>query len=100
MLYKAHNPTLFLPILPPIDGTAVSVNRERAAPRGRVARRGPLSKRYTGILLMPAKPSPWNEQRKLLPQADSRGAAAIGGCASEWPGSDPFRGIAAPAHDR
>lgn len=35
-----------------------------------------MSKQYNGMLLMLAKPSQWNEQRKMMRQMDSSGAAA------------------------
>jgi Ca-activated chloride channel family protein len=35
-----------------------------------------MSKQYNGMLMMLAKPSQWNEQRKMMRQMDSKGAAA------------------------
>jgi len=37
-----------------------------------------MAKQYNGMLMMLAKPSQWNEQRKMMRQMDSTGAAAGG----------------------
>jgi hypothetical protein len=38
-----------------------------------------MAKQYSGMLMMLAKPSQWNEQRKMMRQMDSGGAALLGG---------------------
>jgi Ca-activated chloride channel family protein len=38
-----------------------------------------MAKQYNGMLMMLAKPSQWNEQRKMMRQLDSGGAAFLGG---------------------